>query len=221
MSRSMKIYQESLKHADAVFRAEGAEFEGVCGFCQEWYPTAPQRIAGCGPTVACMIMTYILYKAFHISSPVSQGQSACLAAMEEAWRHVTPGDEGIPTTRMFCEGFLEYAKAKELDVDARSLDVPQEMAFRPSFTEILRFLSEALASDAPVAFLNLCNGDVHNLDRWHWVTILSIEYDEREAYVRIMDEGRLMDVDLRLWYDTTVRGGGFACFLLPEKGAVV
>ncbi|MDD4445058.1 MAG: hypothetical protein PHC36_04540 [Eubacteriales bacterium] len=217
----MKIYQESLKHADAVFRAEGAEFEGVCGFCQEWYPTAPQRNAGCGPTVACMIMTYILYKAFHISSPVSQGQSACLAAMEEAWRYVTPGDEGIPTTRMFCEGFLEYAKAKELDVDARSLDVPQEMAFRPSFTEILRFLSEALALDAPVAFLNLCNGDVHNLDRWHWVIILSIEYSEHTAVVRIMDEGRLLDVDLRLWYDTTVGGGGFACFLLAEKGAAV
>ncbi|MDI9492805.1 MAG: hypothetical protein QM215_07825 [Bacillota bacterium] len=217
----MKMYRYSLKNSDVVFQAEDQESGDVFGFCQEWYPTPLQRIAGCGPTVACAIMTYILWHCRNENSPVSEGRPACLSAMEEAWRHVTPGDEGIPTTRMFCEGFLEYAKAKELDVDARSLDVPQEMAFRPSFAEILRFISDALAEDVPVAFLNLCNGDVHNLDRWHWVTILSIEYDGHNAVVRIMDEGRLLDVDLRLWYDTTVGGGGFACFLLAEKGAAV
>jgi len=217
----MTMYQVSLDHKDMVFRIEESPGKWIDGYKQAWYPTDLQRIAGCGPTVACAIMSYLMYAKADESFLYPANRSHCLSAMEEAWRHVTPGDEGIPTTRMFCEGFLEYAKAKELDVDARSLDVPQEMAFRPSFTEILRFLSEALALDAPVAFLNLCNGDVHNLDRWHWVIILSIEYSEHTAVVRIMDEGRLLDVDLRLWYDTTVGGGGFACFLLAEKGAAV
>ncbi len=51
-----------------------------------------------------------------------------------------------------------------------------------------------------------------DLDPWHWVTIISLEYSEGSAVVCIMDEGRLIDVDLKMWYDTTIRGGGFAYF---------
>jgi len=78
----------------------------------------------------------------------------------------------------------------------------------------LSFLEGGLIKDAPIAFLNLCNGQVKNLDPWHWVTIISLEYAEngKSASIKILDEGLIKKIDLALWYDTTTLGGGFVYF---------
>ena len=208
----MKVRRLTLKHRDKVFRIEESPGKWIDGYKQEWYPAELQRTSGCGPTAACAIMSYMMYRMTGEKLSFPANRSDCLAAMEEAWSYVTPGDEGIPSAGMLCEGFLDYAQARGLDVSAHALDIPQDVSLRPAFTEVLEFITRALASDAPVAFLNLCNGDVRDLDRWHWVTIVSVEYGEGSAVACIMDEGRLLDVDLKLWCDTTVRGGGFAYF---------
>ncbi|HPF18840.1 MAG: hypothetical protein PHG30_09895 [Eubacteriales bacterium] len=208
----MKMHQLSLKHGDAVFRIEESPGEWIVGYKQEWYPEEQQRISGCGPTVACAIMSYMMYGKAGEGFSFPTNRSDCLAAMEEAWRYVTPGDEGIPTAGMFCEGFLKYAGAKGLEVSAHDLDIPQDVSLRPAFSEVVEFITVALHSDVPVAFLNLCKGNICDLDPWHWVVIVSIEYIKDSVVACIMDEGRLFDVDLKMWYDTTVRGGGFAYF---------
>ena len=208
----MKMHQLSLKHGDAVFRIEESPGEFACGHKQEWYPTDLQRTSGCGPTAACSILSYMMYCLGSMEAAPVMTREGCLPHMEEAWNYVTPGDEGIPETRMLCSGFLAYAKAKGLAMTAHVLDIPQDASLRPAFSEVLEFIAVALQADAPVAFLNLCKGNVCNLDQWHWVTIVSLEYDECDAVIHILDEGSMKLVDLRLWYDTTVRGGGFAYF---------
>ena len=185
------------------------------GCDQEWYPTELQRLSGCGPSVACTIMSYLN----HARSPFDLEQSFtskenCLFLMEEIWGYVTPTKEGIPATKMFCEAVLAYTKSKDLHVEYGLCDVPEDKSLRPALTEVLIFLEEALLKDAPIAFLNLCNGDEKNLERWHWVTIISLECAKHGdgAFVNILDEGLIKKIDLALWYNTTTLGGGFAYF---------
>ena len=81
--------------------------------------------------------------------------------------------------------------------------------------DVVYFLEGALHQDSPVAFLNLCNGDENNLEPWHWVTIISLEYSEdgKCVFIEILDEGLIKKIDLLLWYDTTTYGGGFVYFI--------
>ena len=92
--------------------------------------------------------------------------------------------------------------------------MPEERGQRPALNEVVDFLRSGLRQDAPVAFLNLCNGEEENLHRWHWVTVVGMEYaaDGSQAVLYTLDEGRKKTVDLGLWLKTTVLGGGFVYF---------
>jgi hypothetical protein len=138
--------------------------------------------------------------------------------MEEIWKYVTPTKQGIPTTKMFYEALFNYTKAKGLNVEYGFCDVHEDKFRRPELSEIIDFLESALIKDAPVAFLNLCNGEVKNLDKWHWVTIISMEYteDKNNAFVNILDEGLIKNIDLALWRKTTTLGGGFVYFTTKD-----
>jgi hypothetical protein len=72
----------------------------------------------------------------------------------------------------------------------------------------------ALRNDTPVAFLNLNNGAEKQLYSWHWVTIISLEYEEdgNTAFADILDEGLIKKIDLAGWFRTTTLGGGFVSF---------
>ena len=115
---------------------------------------------------------------------------------------------------MFYEDVLSYKLAKGINAQYAVCDLPEEKVNRPKLNEVLKFLEVALLKDTPIAFLNLCNGQVKNLDPWHWVTIISLEYgeDRNSASIKILDEGLIKKIDLALWYDTTTLGGGFVYF---------
>ena len=93
-------------------------------------------------------------------------------------------------------------------------DMPEDVAGRPALRDVVWFIEEALQNDAPVAFLNLCNGEEHCLYRWHWVTIVALDFapDGSRAAATILDEGRQLDIDLAVWHNTTTLGGGFVWF---------
>ena len=80
--------------------------------------------------------------------------------------------------------------------------------------DAVHFIEDGLSQDSPIAFLNLCNGDECSLEPWHWVTIIALNStdDGTRATIDILDEGRVKRIDLRLWYDSTVLGGGFVFF---------
>ena len=179
------------------------------GCHQEWYGSDWQRRAGCGPTVASTLYYYQNRLGREWNS-----KEKWLALMEEVWEYVTPSSGGMPTTKMFYESVLSYTEAKGLKVQQHYCDLPEDPACRPDMAEVLKFIGDGLDQDAPVAFLNLCNGEEQNLSRWHWVTIVALEDDEkgRRISATILDEGRVQKIDLSLWLRTTTKGGGFVYF---------
>ena len=134
--------------------------------------------------------------------------------MQEMWDSVTPTLAGIPTTRMLYEAVIDYTKAHGLTVENHVFDVPDKMLLRSPLSEAIAFIEAALIRDVPVAFLNLCNGDEKKLSSWHWVTIIALDYaeDGAEAFITILDEGLIANINLAIWYNTTTMGGGFVYF---------
>lgn len=182
------------------------------GCDQEWYTSKWQRLSGCGPTVATNIIFYLVHRqdTFSLDNNFNR-KTHWVSLMEEIWQYVTPTIRGIPNTKLFYQGILKYSKAKEKNLIYSFCDVPKDKKSRPAFQEVLKFIERGLDKDTPIAFLNLCNGDEKNLDQWHWVTIVALEYaeDGSSAFVNILDGGSMLKVDLSLWYETTKQGGGF------------
>ena len=181
--------------------------EKYYGCNQEWYKKHWQRMAGCGPTVATNIILYSKK-----NSGITKNES--IIVMDEMWQHVTPTMKGVNTTNIFYNGLSSYAKSKGAKLLYDAIDVPKKKEMRPTFVRIINFIQNNLENDIPLAFLNLCNGEEKCLDKWHWVTVISIEYDEdySAAKIEILDEGIKKTIDLKLWYNTTTLGGGFVSF---------
>lgn len=205
----------SLSNQD-IFKILGSEVNEIYyGGNQEWYTTEWQRCAGCGPTTASNIVLYL--KCIQQSMESKKdfiSKTDYLLLMEEVWEYVTPTKRGIPETKMFYDAVLSYAKSKGVSIKYASLDLPKEKELCPEFSEVLSFLEVALLKDVPVAFLNLNNGEEKNLEAWHWVTIIGLEYEEDKstAFINILDEGIIKKIDLALWYNTTTEYGGFVYF---------
>ena len=188
----------------------------ICHGCnQKWYTTMWRRLSGCGPTVAANLIFY-LYQT-HFTARLrekSLTKKNCIKLMDDIWKFVTPTISGVSNTKMFYEAVLSYAKSEGLNIACEFLDLPKHKSGRPGFSEVLIFLENALRKDAPVAFLNLCNGAEKSLEEWHWVTIISLEVieEQTQVFVDILDDGQIAKIDLSLWYNTTIRGGGFVYF---------
>ena len=199
----------ALKNPERLIVRDEESRENFYGCNQAWYGDEWQRRAGCGPSVASHLFAYSFGMA-----PKTQSQSDWLMLMEDVWNYVTPTDRGMPTTQLFCESAFSYAQARGFTMSCKVCDVQEDVAGRPALHDVARFIEEALQSDAPVAFLNLCNGEEQCLYRWHWVTIVALDFtpDDSRAVATIMDEGRQLDIDLAIWHKTTTLGGGFAWF---------
>jgi len=190
------------------------------GCMQDWYQKFWQRLSGCGPTVATNIILYINHNRYNFETGKSYNKKKnCVVLMNEVWNYVTPTRRGVNTTKIFYEGIISYAKLKEISLEYRIIDIPKDKSLRPNVSEVLDFIENSLQNDSPVAFLNLNNGEEKNLDKWHWVTIISLEYeiDQSVINVEILDEGIVKRIDLLLWYKTTTLGGGFVYFKSLKK----
>lgn len=183
------------------------------GFDQEWYRMPWQRMAGCGPTTVAGILYYLCntHAGFgSISCAPTRKSSAAL--MQDVWKHVTPTMRGIPSTDILIKGIESFAQRHRLDMGIDFIDIGKQ--HRPDLATLLGFISQSLRNDVPVAFLNLNNGGEKKLYSWHWVTIVSLTCSEDggSAFVQIMDEGRLIQIDFALWLRTTTLGGGLVSF---------
>lgn len=183
----------SISNLDFLKIKDQSTHEIYYGCDQEWFFTEWQRNAGCGPSVASNIILYMLNKG-DISGFCHEEncKNQCLLLMEEVWSHVTPTQEGIPTTKMFCDLVLPYLEYKGLNWDCNMIELSEDKKDRPDLLDVLDFLEKALMQDSPVAFLNLCNGTETNLEGWHWVTIISLEYvdETNQVNINILDEGQ-------------------------------
>ena len=199
-----------------LFEVLDENAEVYYGGWQEWYGAWWKRMSGCGPTTVSNIISYV-----NRSRTDAENEPAPLLKcdfqelMEDVWKFVTPGMQGIPSTAALKKGVLAYIASKQLDILPEELDIPKKKIYRPEFTNLLAFLGESLNNDVPVAFLSLDKGEEELLDTWHWVTVLSLRYEEdgSAAFADVADEGKLLHVDLKKWFDTTKIGGGFVRFV--------
>jgi len=196
----------SLKKLEAL-KIEGSDLYG-CD--QEWYSKPWQRLSGCGPTAASMMALYQVH-----SNPNSKSIDEAKAVMNEVWNYVTPGFGGINRLDRFYKGYEKYLSTKNLSHLNHFLEIPKVVSHRPTIQVVTDFLTEGLSADAPIAFLNLNNGKVHNLEAYHWVLITGLDLsDPTKAMAHILDGGKRLIIDLGLWLETTTSSGGFIYFTI-------
>lgn len=206
----------SLQNIKLLEIIDEATSETFMGGWQEWYGVWHRRMSGCGPTVASTIVSYITRRrAGTEDDGRPMPRADFIELMNDVWQFVTPGMMGIPSTVALIKGAAMYIRERNLDIRLEELDIPKNKKLRPALPQLIEFLKQALEQDAPVAFLSLDKGEETALDSWHWVSLLSLECepDGSHAVVGIADEGKYFTADLKKWYDTTPRGGGFVRFV--------
>lgn len=180
------------------------------GSNQEWYLDSWQRTSGCGPAT-CANLVWYLSKTFDEFKPLflreNNDRTSMLELMEELWTYITPTRMGVNNTSIFAEGATKFGLDKGVKFKIDILKVPVFPAERPEWNTVKEYLQYAFSNDSPVAFLNLSNGKLKNLESWHWVTLTGI--DEKTSAVTMLDQGKRSEIDLKLWLDTSAMGGGF------------
>lgn len=174
------------------------------GFSQKWYKDSWQKEAGCGPTVASSIINY--YNQIDNFKEVEIADA--LKIMEELWFYLLPTEYGLNSVKLFYDGIKNYYSNKEVTIDYINVNIKD----KPSLDEIINFISKELSEDRPIAFLNLCNGEENNLDKWHWVLVVEIFEENGEYFLNIIDDKKIKKINLSLWYRTITNDGGFITF---------
>ena len=181
------------------------------GADQDWYRDVWQRRAGCGPTAAAMILDYLSYVWPELSGLTvtdSRTTEDFLAQMEAVWPYVTPGTMGLDKPESFVLGCRSFALSRGAVLDGRILPIPRRgKGPRPDLDQVRTFLVWALDKDSPVAFLNYSNGDLKNLDSWHWVPLIACRGEGDSLTVTALDGGEEKELDLALWLETSFLGG--------------
>ena len=207
---------KSIKYKDIFKIMDEDSTDTYYGCNQEWYMTEWQRNSGCGPTVVTNIMHYLNWMSSSSKQEIPLlTRKEALLLMEEIWQYVTPTNRGIPTAKLLYDNVINYAKVKALNIKLEIINIHDGL-LHTEFNHLLLFLGNALCNDTPIAFLNLDNGDEKELDSWHWVTIISLTYEEdgSSAFIDILDEGIIKKIDLGKWFRSTTLGGGFVSFEL-------
>jgi len=182
------------------------------GFNQEWYTTPWQRLSGCGPTTASSLLHYWL-----LPIEKSPTKSEALHWMESLWSYVTPGIGGVYKIETFRHGVERYLSEHAIPHQVHCFKVAKQPTYRKDFNELIAFLSNAFNQNSPVAFLNLHNGNETTWDDWHWTLAVGLVIDEsaQEFKLELLDDGKILQGNLKTWYESTKHGGGFVTLLNP------
>ena len=207
-------YRASLSHPERL-DILGPEGEVTRGADQEWYPDHWQRRAGCGPTAAAVIFSYLAQAHPRLASLCPEdvsNRAAFTRHMLQVWDYVTPVSHGLNRLELMADGMAAYARARGVELTPALFMVPAARTKRLPYEQAAAFVADSLGKDCPVAFLNLHNGLEKRLDWWHWVTIIALDGDT--AF--ILDSGKELEINLRLWYATSKKRGGLVAALGVE-----
>ncbi|HNX15346.1 MAG TPA: hypothetical protein PKH29_10915 [Oscillospiraceae bacterium] len=183
----------------------------MIGGTQFWFEKKWQRMSGCGATVASNMMWYIQKSRFNGICDEGKSEKAdFFALMTEMFCFITPGFGGVNKSGIFTKGALEYAAKHGVKLESHVLEIHKQKPLRPTHESISEFFFSANAADCPIAFLNLSNGAVKNLDSWHWVTITDTSH--YSPIIEIADQGEILKIDFDIWVETSKRGGALVWF---------
>lgn len=192
----------------------------VYGYNQDWYITSFQRTRGCGPTAAAMLLLYLNRREAEPLPYKSHSISSITEVLENVWGFVTPGWLlGLSSTEKFCKGVEALLRHYGLNWQCRRLSISAVRAKRAPLSQMVQFLEDGIASDCPIAFLNLHKGQVTALESWHWSVLIALSYDEslRRYMATCYDGGQSITFDLGLWLETSRLGGGFVYITVPMR----
>jgi len=183
---------------------------GVLFGCdQDWFRGFWQRKAGCGPCTGANLLLY-LSRSGRLSLPMEiTDRGSFLSLMERSWEYLTPTVMGLNSPYLMQKGLDAFLKSLGSAMKSRVLNIPAEEDLRPSLEKAEAFIRKGLTENCPVAFLNLSNGDIAQLESWHWVTVIGLEGTGKDADLVIYDNGHQLRVNLSHWLRSTRRGGGF------------
>jgi len=187
--------------------------EVYTGGSQEWYTDPWHKKSGCGPVAASNLMWYMMRKINVL--PDCPYYSDYLNIMAEMFGFVTPTLKGVNSSAIFVPGILNYASKNNMQLKSHVLEIPKRKSIRPNDDGVKEFISDALKSDSPVAFLNLSNGTVSLLDNWHWVTIIAI--DPETMMIDILDYGKMLTLNISEWLKTSMLGGALVYLKEAEQ----
>lgn len=186
------------------------------GCDQDWYGSHWQRQAGCGPCTSATLLLYLARSRKELETlyPHSiQDQSFFTGFMDQIWTYVTPGHMGVNESSILVNGIAKYAASHSIALESNVFPIPGQKNRRKPIDTFLDFILEGLQLDSPVAFLNLSNGGLTNLDSWHWIVITAVHlYDSELLLAEVSDSGERKLINLSLWYSTSRLGGAAVYF---------
>ena len=195
------------------FTLAGPRGQTCRGADQAWFRDVWQRRAGYDPTAAAVVLDYLSAAHPEVAALAPAGERTAedfLAYMETLWTYATPGAMGLHKAEHFALGCRSFALSRGEVLETSILPVPRKgKAGRPDLDQVRTFLTWSLEGDGPVAFLNYSNGDLPNLDSWHWVPLIACGGGEDGLSAVILDGGQEKTVDLALWLETSLLGGAF------------
>jgi hypothetical protein len=197
--------------------AEPARPDYAFGCNQDWFGEAWQRQAGCGPCTASTILLYLARQHPALAGLYPDDETihaSFVPFMNRIWSFVTPGHMGVHEASILSDGVRKFAALHQIDLAVETFVIPALPGQRQAFDAWIAFLRRNLERDCPVAFLNLSNGRLANLDSWHWVTVTRLFHRAGDLFAEISDSGERKLIDLGLWYRTT-RLGGASVSLFP------
>ncbi|BAL01600.1 hypothetical protein OBV_44010 [Oscillibacter valericigenes Sjm18-20] len=206
----------SVAHPEFLKVTDLQTHQSYLGGAQEWYASEWGRKAGCGPTCAANLTAYLALtrptlRALYHGKDTDRMEF--LRHMEKIFPFVAPGPMGLNRVELFSEGVVAFAASRNI------LLIPHVFAVsgnrnpdRPPVSALMEFVRAGLAADCPLGFLNLSRGREKNLQDWHWISIISADFETDQLTARASDEGVLREFDLRLWYLSTRMNGGLAYF---------
>lgn len=189
------------------------------GYNQDWYMTSFQKTRGCGPTAAAMLLVYLNRREAEPLPYKSHNILSITKVLENVWDFVTPGWLlGLNSTEKFCKGMEDLLGHYGLNWQCRRLSITAFRFKRASLSKVVKFLEDGIASDCPIAFLNLHKGRLQVVESWHWIVLVSLSYDasQNRYMATCYDGGRSIRFDLGLWLETTRLGGGFVYITVPK-----
>lgn len=179
------------------------------GCDQDWFRGFWQRKAGCGPCTGAHILHYFQQSGRIKRVMDIKTRQDFVKLMEHSWGYLTPGIMGLHSPYSMQEGLDLMLSDLGSALTARVLEIPAQGDLRPDVLAVEAFIRQGLLADSPVAFLNLHNGGIHQLETWHWVTVVGISGSGEQAELSIYDNGNNIKVNLFAWLMSTTRGGGF------------
>lgn len=199
----------SLKQSDYFFVSD--DIHNWMGASAEWLDESKIKTSS-SASVSATITLY-LSKSCEQFQPLYPHESTLKSdlsqLMEDYTAYLKIGRFGTCSLYPFNKALLDFAKDLDVNLTTRQLDIPWLKWARPSIDQCVLFIQQALERDCPVAWLCLHHGLVSRLPSPQWLVITAMTVHPNGPIIcTYLDNGKKRTADFRLWFQTTLLGGG-------------